>query len=73
VVLEQETWRDACARALDEEEVWGWRMPHAHRGNAIRIYVNNRRDAYCEFFFLPQGWELRSMHSHGILKSRAMK
>ena len=73
VVLKQETWRDACARALDEEEVWGWRMPHAHRGNSIRIYVNNRRDAYCEFFFLPQGWELRSVHSHGILKSRAMK
>lgn len=73
VVLKQETWRNACARALDEEEIWGWRMPHAHRGNSVRIYVNNRQDAYCEFFFLPEGWELRSVHSHGILRSYTMK
>lgn len=68
VVLAEEEWKLACGRALGEDEVWGYEMSHAHPGNSIRIYVNNRRDVYCEFFFLPEGWELRTVQSHGILK-----
>jgi hypothetical protein len=68
VVLQQEEWQRACADALGEDEVWGWRLPHAHRGNSIRIYLNNQHETYCEFFFLPSGWELRTVHSQGILK-----
>jgi hypothetical protein len=68
VVLHQEEWQRACADALGEDKVWGWRLPHAHRGNSIRIYLNNQHDTYCEFFFLPAGWELRTVHSQGILK-----
>jgi len=68
VVLLQQEWQDACREALGEEEIWGWEMNHAHPGNSIHIHVNNQRDAYCEFFFLPEGWELRTVQSHGILK-----
>lgn len=68
VVLPEEEWQDACREALGVEEIWGWEMNHAHPGNSIRIHVNNQRDAYCEFFFLPEGWELRTVQSHGILK-----
>jgi hypothetical protein len=67
VLLEQE-WQDACRTALGEEEIWGWEMNHAHPVNSLRIHVNNQRDAYCEFLFLPEGWELRTVQSHGILK-----
>ena len=68
VVLLQDEWQEACRDGLGEEEIWGWEMSHGHPGNSIRIYVNNQRDAYCEFFFLPEGWELRTVQSHGILK-----
>jgi hypothetical protein len=68
VVLQEQEWKEACRQALGEEELWGWGMNHAHPGNSIRIHVNNQRDAYCEFFFLPEGWELRTVQSHGILK-----
>ena len=68
VVLLQQEWQDACRQALGEEEIWGWEMSHAHPGNSIPIYINNQRDVYCEFFFLPEGWELRTVQSHGILK-----
>jgi hypothetical protein len=68
VVLLQQEWQDACREALGEEEVWGWEMNHAHPGNSIPIHINNQRDAYCEFFFLPEGWELRTVQSQGILK-----
>jgi hypothetical protein len=69
VVLTQDEWQRACANALGEDEVWGWRLPHGHRGNAIRIYLNNQHDRYCEFFFLPEGWELRAVESYGTLKA----
>jgi hypothetical protein len=68
VVLSEQEWQDACRQALGEEEIWGWEMNHAHPGNLIRIYINNQRDAYCEFAFLPEGWELRTVQRHGILK-----
>ena len=68
VVLLQQEWQEACREALGEEEIWGWEMNHAHPGNSIPIHVNNRRDAYCEFFYLPEGWELRTVQSQGILK-----
>jgi hypothetical protein len=68
VVLAEQEWKEACRQALGEEDIWGWEMNHAHPGNAIRIHVNNQRDAYCEFFFLPEGWELRTVRSQGILK-----
>jgi len=68
VVLSEQEWQDACRRALEEEAIWGWEMNHAHPGNSILIHVNNQRDAYCEFFFLPEGWELRTVQSQGILK-----
>lgn len=67
VLLEQE-WQDACRQALGEDEIWGWEMNHAHLGNLIRIHINNQRDAYCQFVFLPEGWELRTVQSQGILK-----
>jgi hypothetical protein len=68
VVLSEQEWQEACRQALGEEEIWGWEMNHAHPGNSIRIYVNNQREAYCEFAFLPEGWELRTVLRHGILK-----
>lgn len=68
VVLSQQEWQDPCGEALGEEEIWGWEMNHAHPGNSIPIHTNNKRDAYCEFFFLPEDWELRTVQSHGILK-----
>jgi hypothetical protein len=68
VVLSEQEWQEACRQAFGEEEIWGWEMNHAHPGNSIRIHVNNQRDAYCEFFFLPEGWELRTVRSQGILK-----
>ena len=68
VVLLQDEWQEACRDGLGEEEIWGWEMSHGHPGNSIRIYVNNQRDASCEFFFLPEGWELRTVYSQGILK-----
>jgi hypothetical protein len=68
VVLLQQEWQEACREALGHEEIWGWEMNHAHPGNSIRIHINNQRDAYCEFTFLPEGWELRTVQSHGILK-----
>jgi hypothetical protein len=68
VVLVENEWKTACGNALGEDEVWGWEMNHAHPGNSIPIHVNNQRDAYCEFFFLPEGWELRTVQSQGILK-----
>lgn len=72
VVLRPEAWRDACGDALGEADVEGWRMPHAHRGNAIRIYVGDRHDAYCQFYFLPEGWELRTVQSYGVIKPRTV-
>jgi hypothetical protein len=68
VVLLENEWETACGDALGESEVWGWEMNHAHPGNSVRIHVNNQRDRYCEFFFLPRGWELRTVQSQGILK-----
>jgi hypothetical protein len=72
VVLREETWEQACADALGEAEVQSWRFRHAHRGNSIRIYINNQHETYCEFFYLPDGWELRTVHSHGIVKPRTL-
>ena len=68
VVLSQQEWQDPCREALGEKEIWGWEMNHAHPGNSIPVHVNNQRDVYCEFFFLPEGWELRTVQSQGILK-----
>lgn len=68
VILREEEWKDACGQALGIDEVWGYEFSHAHHGNSMPIYVNNQRDAYCEFFFLPEGWELRTVQSQGILK-----
>ncbi|MGD8473386.1 MAG: hypothetical protein PVH59_04630 [Anaerolineae bacterium] len=68
VVLSQQEWQNACGDALGEEEIWGWEMNHTHPGNLVRIYINNQRDAYCEFAFLPEGWELRTVQRQGILK-----
>jgi hypothetical protein len=68
VVLVQQEWQDACRDGLGEDEIWGWEMSHAHPGNSIPIHINNQRDVYCEFFFLPDGWELRTVESQGILK-----
>jgi len=68
VVLAQEEWQRACADALGVDKVEAWRLPHAHHSNSIRIYLNNQNDSYCEFFFLPGGWELRTVHSEGIVK-----
>lgn len=68
VVLSQDEWQEACREGLGEEEIWGWEMSHGHPGNSLRIYVNNERDSYCEFFYLPEGWELRTVYSQGILK-----
>lgn len=68
VLLMQNEWQDACRNGLGEDEIWGWEMNHAHPGNSIRIHINNQRDAYCEFLFLPEGWELRIVESQGILK-----
>jgi hypothetical protein len=67
VILVQQEWQDACRDALGEEEIWDWEMSHAHPGNSIPIHINNQRDVYCEFFFLPDGWELRTVQSQGIL------
>jgi hypothetical protein len=50
------------------ETIWAWQMNHAHPGNSIPIHVNNDRDNYCVFVFLPEGWELRTVQSQGILK-----
>jgi hypothetical protein len=69
VVLNQEEWQGACRSALGEKEIQSWRLPHQHLGNSIRIYLNDQNDAYCEFFYLPDGWELRTVHSQGIVKS----
>jgi hypothetical protein len=71
VVLEQQEWKDACAQAIDEE-LWAWRIPHEHAGDSIRIYVNNEHEDYFELFFLPEGWELRRVVSHGIIKRRGL-
>jgi hypothetical protein len=68
VILWEQEWQYACGEALGEEGIWGWEMNHAHPGNSIRIHVNNQRDAYCEFSFQPEGWELQTVHSQGILK-----
>jgi len=68
VVLNEDEWRSACGQALGVDEVWGWEMNHAHPENSIQFHINNDRDTYCEFFFLPEGWELRTVQSHGILK-----
>jgi hypothetical protein len=68
VILRPSEWRDACGDALGQDEIWGMRMPHAHRGNSIRMYINNQNDRYCQFFFLPEGWELRAVASQGIIK-----
>lgn len=70
VVLWQREWQDACREGLGENEIWGWEMNHAHPGNSLPIYVNNRRDAFCEFVFLPEGWELRTVKRHPLQAGR---
>jgi len=72
IILRAEAWRDACSTALDRTGIEGWRMPHAHRGNSVRIYVGDGDDTYCQFFFLPEGWELRTVFSQGIVKPRTI-
>ena len=68
VTLMQHEWQEACRVGMGVDEIWGWEMSHEHPGNSIRIYINNQRESYCEFFFLPEGWELRIVESQGILK-----
>lgn len=67
VVLAEEEWKTACGEASGEQ-VTAWTVPQEHRGNAIRVYPNNRTDAYCEFYYLPRGWELRTVQVNSVLK-----
>jgi hypothetical protein len=70
VVLRQSEWETACADALGAPDVWCWQMGHQHAGNAIRVHINNDRTTYCEFSYLPAGWELRTVRRHGLVKRR---
>lgn len=68
VVLREDEWQSACAAALGIQEVNAWRIPHEHLGNAIRAYLNNENDRYCQFLYLPNGWELRAVEVEGVIK-----
>jgi hypothetical protein len=69
VILNQQEFTEACAQAFGDQGIEGWRFPHSHRGNSLRIYLNGRNQDYCEFFYLPNGWELRTVQSQGVIKS----
>ncbi|HEY9246750.1 MAG TPA: hypothetical protein VIO11_07895 [Candidatus Methanoperedens sp.] len=66
VVLTMEEAKKACADAFGEEFA-GWWFIYEHHGNSFRIYPANR-DSYCEFYYLPQGWELRTVNVSGVIK-----
>lgn len=68
VTLNQKEFTQACAQAFGDQTVESWRFPHSHRGNSLRVYLNGRNQDYCEFFYLPSGWELRTIRSQGIVK-----
>ncbi|HLB71612.1 MAG: hypothetical protein OIN88_09075 [Candidatus Methanoperedens sp.] len=71
VILTQEEWKRACEKAFGEK-IMGWWFIHEHRGNSLRvnIAISNQvqSDSYCEFYYLPQGWELRMVHLGGVIK-----
>jgi hypothetical protein len=86
VVLAQDEWRQHCQQALGFEEVHGWSWSKASDavGNTFEVYAQptpldpgvvvslpDPAVPYCEFVFLPEGWELRVVESQGIIKSEA--
>jgi hypothetical protein len=84
VVLTEQEWKQYCQQAIGAEEVhgWGWSKASDAVGNNFEVYPQTtpmeageivsipEPDApYCEFVFLPEGWELRVIESQGIIKN----
>jgi len=71
VILTQEEWKQACENAF-EEKITGWWFIHEHRGNSLRVNVANvdqvQPNSYCEFYYLPNGWELRKVRISEVIK-----
>jgi hypothetical protein len=84
VVLTQAEWRQACREAIGIAEAhgWGWSKASDAVGNTFEVYVQmtplepnesmvvpDPDQPYCEFVFLPEGWVLRVVERHGIIKT----
>jgi hypothetical protein len=84
VILTQAEWRQHCQRAIGAEAVhgWGWSKASDAVGNSFEVYLQpvpldpgeivsipDPDVPYCEFVFLPEGWELRVVERQGIIKT----
>jgi hypothetical protein len=84
VVLTQQEWQQYCQQAIGAAEVygWGWSKASDAVGNTFEVYLQpdplepdevsiipSPDEPYCEFVFLPRGWELRIIESQGIIKT----
>ena len=82
VPLFQDEWQSACRSAVAQQPGveqgadWGisWGGVEGAVGNTFQAYPDfnlaggSQRNLYCEFAFLPEGWELRVVHVQGIIK-----
>lgn len=83
VVLTQEEWRQHCQRAIGRQvHGWSWSKASDAVGNSFEVHpqltpmepgrpvvLPDPNAPYCEFVFLPSGWELRIIESQGIIKT----
>ena len=73
---------DALGRDLDEIYGWGWGVAEGTVGNRFDVYpglepldpgesvaLPDPDSPYCEFQYLPSGWELHIVENEGIVKS----
>jgi hypothetical protein len=82
VVLTQDEWQRLCQEALGTEVYgWGWSAATDAVTNTFDVYASTQpldearsvriipdpEAPYCQFAFLPQGWELRIVQSQGIV------
>jgi hypothetical protein len=82
VVLLQDEWEPCCRQAFPDRSVRGVSHPadNSAYGNTFVITPGcaepagngtmfSRENDYCEFAFLPNGWEFRVVHNEGIIKT----
>ncbi|MBW7884245.1 MAG: hypothetical protein H3C34_16700 [Caldilineaceae bacterium] len=83
IVLTQPEWQRSCSEAMGGEITgWAWSVVEGSVGNRFVVYGTQESlgsgentiipdpDAdYCEFVYLPNGWELHLVRNLGVVKS----
>ncbi len=81
-VLRENEWKQACSQATGQDfQAWMWMTGKEAVGNTLDVYVASLKSQstqsvqlpdpslpYCQFAFLPEGWEIRAVQIKATIK-----